>query len=352
VDQIAISHQGGTPAEALLNLIIHQLDTSMGMLTLHGPNGDPPRILTRLNMPDTLALSIAASIDRDLAAPGNLDANEWGAPATVPSTVSHDGDGQARITFLHRIAARGAISLTAYRADHGRWHERVSRQLRSMNFGGWIEPILGLIWRAEFERALRDGLTSAIDRFDFGIVLLDADGSLLFANEPAKRLLDTGHGIRRAGQAIAATDFHDAISLQTAIRHDPESLDHLHVLLLNRSASQPLIAVVAALGSQQDLWGRPTTALYLLDPDRDMHAMVGALCRAHGLTATESLLTMHLVAGATVEDAANRMRIRTQTARAYLKQIFAKTGTHRQAELVRALLIGIVPVGRPAHLPV
>ena len=92
-------------------------------------------------------------------------------------------------------------------------------------------------------------------------------------------------------------------------------------------------------------------ALFILDPDRDLGAMVSALCRAHGLTVTESTLAMHLVGGATVDDAANRMHIQTQTARAYLKQIFAKTGTHRQAELVRAILSGLVNINRGAFTP-
>lgn len=339
-----ITHQGATQAEALLNLITRQLDTSMGMLTLHGPNGDPPRVLTSLNMPSSLVSSIAASLDRDLVVPEDLDASEWRGSMKWPSTVLRNGDGHARITFLHRITPMGAIGLTACRADQVRWDDPVSLELRSLEFEGWIEPILGLIWRAEYEHALRDGLTRAIDRFGFGIVLLDADCSPWFTNAQAKRMLDSGEGIRRAGHAIAATDFDDAVRLQTAIRHKSDSCDSFQVLLLRRTRARPLIAVVTSVDRPPDPWSKPTTTLYLLDPDGDTRAMVNALCRAHRLTATEAMLAVHLVGGATVENAANLMHIQTQTARAYLKQVFAKTGTHRQAELVRTMLTGIVPV--------
>lgn len=342
MDQISTTRQSDTHAEALLNLVTNQLDTSMGMLTLHGPEGDPPRVLTSLNMSDGLACAMAASIDRDLATHRDGNGMEWRGAMGWPSATAHDDDGHARITFLHRVAARGAIGLTVCRADGAEngWTEGVSLELKN-----WVEPILGLIWRAECEHALREGLVRAIDRFDFGIILLDADVSPWFANTPAQRLLDAGDGIRRAGHAIAATDFDDSIRLQTAVRHDSGSADGFHVLLLHRMRARPLIAVVASLGCQHDLWSKPATALYLLDPERDMGTMVSALCRAHGLTATESTLAVHLVGGATIENAASRMHIQTQTARAYLKQVFAKTGTHRQAELVRAILGGIVHIG-------
>jgi DNA-binding CsgD family transcriptional regulator len=37
------------------------------------------------------------------------------------------------------------------------------------------------------------------------------------------------------------------------------------------------------------------------------------------------------------------MRIKQQTARAYLRQIFQKTGTNRQADLVRMMMSNLLP---------
>jgi DNA-binding CsgD family transcriptional regulator len=255
-------------------------------------------------------------------------------------TARHGEEVDKRVTFLHRVALRGAIGLTICRPQPVRDDGSISQELK-----GWVEPILGLLWQVEYERALRDGLTRAIDRLDFGIVLLDADVSPWFTNARAQHLLNAGDGIRRVGHAIAATDFDDTIRLQTAVRHDAISCDGFHVLLLRRALSRPLIAVVVSLDCKNDLWSKPATALFLLDPDQDTRGMIGALCQAHGLTAMESTLAVHLVGGATVDDAASRMHIQTQTARAYLKQVFAKTGTHRQAELVAAILTGIIQIG-------
>lgn len=328
MDQIWIPHQSA-PANALLKLVADQLDVPAGLLTLHGPEGAPPRILTSLNMPGSLAEATAASVDYDLWAAAGMNGR-------------HNDHGLARMTFVHRAPGLRSIALTICPTEHP---PRGSDDPAFQKSTGWIEPILGLIWQAEHEHALREGLMRAVDRFDFGIVLLDADGLPWFANAWAQRLLDSGEGIRRAGHAIAATDFEDSIRLQTAIRHDSGSCENFHVLMLRRGRTPPLIAVVASLGCRQSSGSFSATALYLIDPERDSRSMASALCRALGLTAMESTLAVHLVGGATVDDAASRMHIQKQTARAYLKQVFAKTGAHRQAELVRIILSGLVHIG-------
>lgn len=333
MEGILTTHRAVAQAEVLVSLVASQMDASMGILTVHGRAGDPPRILTSLNMSESLASTMALSIDDDLAAPLELD-NIERRDAKWPWTALHNGAGIAYVSFLSRVTPLHAIAMTACCAGQAmRWNQNAYKQLKS-----WVEPFLALLWLSEHEHTQREGLARAIDRCDFGLVLLDADGVPWFTNARAQRLLDRGDGIRRAGQAISASDFDDAVRLQTAIRHDSGGAETSRVLLLRRAHNRPLIAVVASLGPQPDASGKLVMALYIVDPDRDSRAMVSALCRAHGLTATEALLAVHLVEGVTVEDAASRMHIQTQTARAYLKHIFAKTGTHRQAELVCAIL--------------
>lgn len=61
------------------------------------------------------------------------------------------------------------------------------------------------------------------------------------------------------------------------------------------------------------------------------------LWHAFGLTPAEAHLANRLVAGDTLDTAAAALRISKETARSQLKQIFTKTDTHRQAELVAFL---------------
>jgi DNA-binding CsgD family transcriptional regulator len=56
-----------------------------------------------------------------------------------------------------------------------------------------------------------------------------------------------------------------------------------------------------------------------------------------GLTPVESKVASVISTGASPEHAAEEMEIAVVTARNHLKAVFAKTGTHRQSELVALL---------------
>jgi DNA-binding CsgD family transcriptional regulator len=66
------------------------------------------------------------------------------------------------------------------------------------------------------------------------------------------------------------------------------------------------------------------------------------LLRSHfGLTPAEARLALHLVAGETLRSAEVKLSISYETARTHLKNIFSKTGTCRQAELVVAIVTAL-----------
>jgi DNA-binding CsgD family transcriptional regulator len=64
--------------------------------------------------------------------------------------------------------------------------------------------------------------------------------------------------------------------------------------------------------------------------------------RSHfGLTPAEAKLALHLVAGETLRSAGAKLSISYETARTQLKNIFNKTKTRRQAELVILILTAL-----------
>ena len=66
------------------------------------------------------------------------------------------------------------------------------------------------------------------------------------------------------------------------------------------------------------------------------------LLRCHfGLTPAEARLALHLVAGETLRSAEVKLSISYETARTHLKNIYNKTGTCRQAELVVVILTAL-----------
>ena len=79
-----------------------------------------------------------------------------------------------------------------------------------------------------------------------------------------------------------------------------------------------------------------------------MNEPIDLLQRHFGLTPAEARVALHLVAGGTLRSAEAKLSITYETARTHLKNIFNKTGTCRQAELV-VVIVTALPgcVGAP-----
>jgi DNA-binding CsgD family transcriptional regulator len=79
-------------------------------------------------------------------------------------------------------------------------------------------------------------------------------------------------------------------------------------------------------------------ALFITDPDAVVRTDPQHVRGLFGLTPTESKVAIALMQGASLENAAEQLGMRVQTARVHLKRIFGKTETGRQGELIRLLL--------------
>jgi DNA-binding CsgD family transcriptional regulator len=62
------------------------------------------------------------------------------------------------------------------------------------------------------------------------------------------------------------------------------------------------------------------------------------LRRVYGLTNAEAAVALHIADGQGIKPIADELSLSTATVKTHLQRVFLKTGTHRQAELVRLLL--------------
>jgi DNA-binding CsgD family transcriptional regulator len=113
---------------------------------------------------------------------------------------------------------------------------------------------------------------------------------------------------------------------------------------IRRRGRTPLMVHVYSYRSYVSSPPRPTTILFAVDPEADVSRSVAIACGVYGLSPTETRLVQHLSAGLTLTEAAARMRVQPDSARLYLKQVFAKTGVNRQANLVRLMLLSAFPI--------
>lgn len=75
-------------------------------------------------------------------------------------------------------------------------------------------------------------------------------------------------------------------------------------------------------------------------PQAVLESLNDTLKNLYGLTPAEVKLTLQLVNGFTLKKASEQLGITISTARCQLREIFSKTGTDRQSELIRRLLMG------------
>jgi DNA-binding CsgD family transcriptional regulator len=83
---------------------------------------------------------------------------------------------------------------------------------------------------------------------------------------------------------------------------------------------------------------RPAAIVFAKDLERAGTPSLTAFQRHYGLTPAQAALVRELAMGDGVAAAASRLGISYATARSHLLQVFQKTGTSRQAELVRLIL--------------
>ena len=194
--------------------------------------------------------------------------------------------------------------------------------------------------------ARRDELVEALDWFPTAVLLLDRRCRIVAANRSAEDLLAAGDGLRTDRDGLRAATPGDTLALRQmlAAAVEPTAQGSAHgdgtLSIARPSPRRPLNLLVAPLRAPivQNARTRAQVAVFVTDPDRVAIAPVERLQHYLGVTRAEADLVMWLVQGHRLEEAADELGITVNTARTQLKRALAKTGTGRQAELVRLAL--------------
>lgn len=241
------------------------------------------------------------------------------------------------------------VALVASVCKSSRFGFNVLEEMTATRLYPVLSRYVRLWWMHRQERRRASSMSGALDLSDVGILLLDRRGELLFANTRATALLRKRDGLRQNDRAIGAQDGADRLRLQTAIQHALHCNQHFAghgvgpqaapVLFLRRSeARRPLIVTVVNVERTAVDLQDPAVIVYAMDPDQSVEDLLAPVCGLYKLTASETRLVHHLVSGLRLAEAATQMHVQLETARAYLKQVFTKTMTHRQADLMRVML--------------
>ena len=171
-----------------------------------------------------------------------------------------------------------------------------------------------------------------------GLLVLNRKGQLTHANGGARSLLHQGAVIQQVGGSVRAAKPALAGALQAAITRAMEDGDQSgleNVILLPRNGRLPIVAMAASLAGTATM---DVGALVILhDPERVATPAAGMLRRLFGLTEAEADISLGLLQGLTLSEQARLRGSSLNTVKTLLYRVFDKTGTRRQAELVRLL---------------
>jgi len=272
---------------------------------------------------DTSAFHERWRSDRGFAAEwpiGHLFAIENGRPIASLAAFRKAGSGpfsDGDLAFANRLVPHLARAFEMYRA-----HASVTRQ--------------------------RLALAEVMDRLPAGLILLNEAGHVVLTSRSANRILARNDGIAIANDTLHAANKRADDVLQRCISE---------ALAPPPSAQAGAGGVVAAPRTSGDgaypvsisrlLPGRSlrdaVVSIIVSDPDVGAEPAVELLRSLYHLTPAEAELVGQLARGNSLEEAARSRAVSINTARSHLKQIFLKTGTHRQGELVKLVLGYFVP---------
>lgn len=231
-------------------------------------------------------------------------------------------DGHCIGIALHRAAGTGAdfdpdtpVCLTAL-APHVGQASRLGRRLNAT-------------------RHRAQQLQAHLDLLRCAALVCDGEATLRWMNRSAEQLVQAGGALGlHAGRLRAGSPAHTA-RLRQEIAAAACSADGAPRWLALAHGGRQLHL---ALQCQPSDDGPPAVLLIVTDTGGRVDAAVPTWCRLLGVTPAEGLLVAALVQGRTLDEHAAQRGVSLGTVRNQLKQVLAKTGSARQADLVRLAL--------------
>jgi len=319
-------------------------------LTIVDPRGSsPPFVVAPRSEPEWLKSYVdrwAASNlvrERGLALPlGEVyDSENLGMPRAEFDRTPFYNEFWApqRINFaLLTIAAMEAEAVSAvgfYRsAKDGRFGDEQARLLATV--APHVRRAVALTLQFARIQMQRDSAVEVLDRCDHGVLLVDGQARVLFATAAAEAILSDATALRTSDGRLAARQACDTVALRAMIAGGARGAGGL---VLTGPDGVKLIVEVVPLSAETSWLSRsPKAMVFVRDPRSNELPSAAQVQLMFDLTPAQAALARELLHGDGIPAAAERLGVSRSTARTQLLELFQKTGSRRQAELVRLIL--------------
>lgn len=276
-----------------------------------------------------------------------MTGDELISPSDLRRTDFYRGFLQPR-GLLHLLCGvvdqrhRGVHLVTAYRSEtQAPFSEREKAEL-----AGLLEHItlsMQSHWRWQEASDMARALLALSDHDLHPTLLVTGDGQTLYCNQAAAHLLDRSQGLCLEGPRLVAASVADRRLLGDTIarlaREDAASGPPAPAVLTMASGPglPAVVVVLRALGQvfrQQDGATRGLVMVAVRGGHAGHDPAQCAFARQYELTAAQAKVSALVFAGQSLATIAQSLNLSENTVRSHLKQIFQKTDTHGQMELV------------------
>jgi DNA-binding CsgD family transcriptional regulator len=205
-------------------------------------------------------------------------------------------------------------------------------------------------------RTLRsESLEAALDALSIGVFLLNGDNKVVHANRLGESQARAGRAIRVVQDRLLPTDAHACSTFARALADEMDfenEVSNMHSIAMPSREGKGLIATVLPVGDGQrsnllSPWSA-RWAVFVQEPGIVPQIPGEAFARLYGLTGGELRTILAIAPGLGVTEAADLLGLSEGTVRTNLHRLFEKTGTTRQAELIKLLMSASVPVAPPS----
>lgn len=180
--------------------------------------------------------------------------------------------------------------------------------------------------------------TLAFDRFMIGVVILDTVGNVRVMNDEAKRIFAEDDGLTLSlGQVKGASPKQNArLKSYLEQAYQLEAEDEI-IPFPRISGGRPYLVLIPGqnVGPREDA---DAVVLLLIDTEQRTKVSGETLVRLYNLTPAETRVALLLIDGKRLDQIAEELDVAQTTIVFHLKNLFRKTETNRQADLVRVLL--------------
>jgi DNA-binding CsgD family transcriptional regulator/PAS domain-containing protein len=275
-------------------------------------------------------------------------------------------DSPIYLEYLRPLGIRHLLGADIYTRDGVECRLRVTRSESEVSFSEADKALVGFVLphlkrsiqlhtRLDFLEGERQLFAGTVNRMLLGMVSFAEDGEILETNEEARRILGERDVLWLHDNKLCISNAQESREMHRLIRlalTDAKGNDGASVVqaisVTRPSGRAPLGILIRAvpMGQWSESKRRSAAVMFLRDAESNVPQPSQELVRRlFGLTRKEAALALLLAEGFTLDEAADKMDVRRNTARTHLRSIFCKTGVTRQTMLVRLLLNSVVTLG-------